>query len=220
MTILANYFLHLFGQLGYTGIIILMAVESSLIPFPSELVMPPAGYLAAQGQFNLLGVIVAGTFGSLLGALFNYYLALYLGRALLYRFAETKLAKWFFITPAKITKAEQYFLNKGKLSTLIGRLIPAVRQLISLPAGLAKMNLVDFLIYTAVGAALWNAFLALAGYWLGASQALEQALTWLSAVGTQTLLWVCLFIFIYFLIWAIMEHSKRDQKAAKEKSGH
>ena len=133
---MTHYLLALFGGWGYAGIFVLMAVESSLIPFPSEVVIPPAGYLASQGQLNIVLVILAGTVGSLAGAWFNYFLARYLGAPLLNEFAESKTAKLILLTPKKLQKAENYFLAYGRSSTFFGRLIPVIRQLISLPAGL------------------------------------------------------------------------------------
>ena len=153
------------GHINYFTITILMAVESSFIPFPSEIVVPPAGYKAAQGELNLLLVIFFSTLGALIGAFFNYFLALWIGRAAIYSLAESKLAHFLLIEEGSIEKAEKYFIRHGKLSTLIGRLVPVIRQLISIPAGLAKMNLIQFLLYTSIGAFLWNIILALLGYY-------------------------------------------------------
>lgn len=197
MTEFVSLLLGYFQNLGYGGIVALMAVESSFIPFPSEIIMPPAGYLAAQGQFNIILVIIAGVIGSLIGALINYALACYLGRKIIYALSATKWAKWFMITPKKIERAEDYFLRHGNTSTLVGRLVPAVRQLISLPAGLAKMSLPNFLLYTALGSAIWTTILALLGYWLGNNQHLLSAnFEMLSIFGT--LLFIA---FIFYLIF-------------------
>jgi membrane protein DedA with SNARE-associated domain len=143
-----------------------MAVESSFIPFPSELVIPPAAALALQGKLSLPMIILFSTIGCLVGAIFNYVLALTLGRKLVYSLANSKWARIFLINQAKIENAEQFFLRNGNSSTLIGRLVPAVRQLISIPAGLAKMNLKNFLIYTFLGSLIWNAILAFISYFL------------------------------------------------------
>lgn len=166
-SVITNFFLDKFSQMGYLSIIILMTIESSFIPFPSEIVIPPAAYLASKGQLNLYLVILSGVLGSILGALINYYLAVFLGRALVYKMADTKLMHWMMIDRQKIEKAENYFNKYGAQSTFIGRLIPAIRQLISIPAGLAKMNMGKFLFYTFLGSSIWNTILALLGYYLG-----------------------------------------------------
>ena len=154
------------SHINYTTIMILMAVESSFIPFPSEIIIPPAAYKAALGELNIFLVILAGSVGAMAGALFNYYIALLLGRKLVYRLADTRLAAMMLIDKKGVEKAEAYFLNHGKSSTLIGRFVPAIRQLISLPAGLSRMKLADFIIYTAIGSTLWNIILSVLGYFL------------------------------------------------------
>jgi membrane protein DedA with SNARE-associated domain len=153
-------------NLNYFTIAFLMTIESSFIPFPSEVVIPFAAYKAAQGDLSLIGVILAGTFGALLGALVNYFLSKYLGRPLVYKFAGSTVGKLLLLSKEKVENAESYFIKHGKASTFIGRLVPAVRQLISIPAGLAKMNLRDFIIYTTAGAGIWNIILALVGYYI------------------------------------------------------
>ncbi|MBZ4656777.1 MAG: hypothetical protein JG759_1325 [Thermoanaerobacter sp.] len=150
------------GGMGYLGIILLMALESSFFPFPSEVVVPPAGYLASIGKMNLLLVILAGILGSIIGALVNYYIAYKYGRNLLIRYG-----KYFFINEEKFIKIEKFFTNHGEISTFVGRLIPGVRQYISFPAGLAKMNMTKFIIYTALGAGIWVIILAYVGYFIG-----------------------------------------------------
>ena len=153
-------------HINYGTIVLLMSIESSFIPFPSEIVVPPAGYKAAQGQLNVLGVFLAATAGALIGAIFNYYFAYYLGRKALYRLADSRIAHFLLIDGQTLEKAEKYFIKYGRSSTFIGRLIPAIRQLISLPAGFAKMNFKPFLIFTTLGAGLWNIILILLGYFL------------------------------------------------------
>lgn len=155
-------------HLNYWVIMLLMTIESSFIPFPSEVVVPPAAYLAAHGEngLNVFLVVVFATLGALVGALINYALALYLGRPLVYRFANSRLGHLCLIDQAKVETAEQYFDRHGALGTFIGRLVPAVRQLISIPAGLARMSLSRFLLYTTLGAGLWNSILAAIGYYL------------------------------------------------------
>ena len=155
------------GALGYPGIFILMAMESSVVPIPSEIVMPPAGYLAQQGQMNMLVVILCGTAGSLIGAYANYYAAHYLGRPLI-----IKYGKYVWITEEKFAKVERFFKDHGEVSTFIGRLLPVVRHLISLPAGLAGMNHVKFSLYTLLGAGLWVTVLSYIGYFIGANREL------------------------------------------------
>ena len=161
-------------HLSLGTVALLMALESSFIPFPSEVVVPPAAYWACQAGselyltsspwLNVLAVVAAGSVGALLGALFNYLLALWVGRPVVYRFAESRAGRFLLLSGAKVEKAEQYFLYYGKASTLIGRLVPVVRQLISLPAGLARMRMPVFLLYTFIGATFWNLVLALFGY--------------------------------------------------------
>lgn len=153
-------------HLNYGTITLFMAVESSFIPLPSELIIPPAAYLAVKGQLDLSLIILFSTLGCIIGALFNYVLSYYLGRKIIYAMAESKWARIFFVTPAKVDHAEQYFLKNGNSSTFIGRLIPGIRHLISIPAGLSKMKLRNFIIYTAVGSALWNTTLAVMSYFL------------------------------------------------------
>jgi len=154
------------ANLNYFTVALLMAIESTFIPLPSEIVIPFAAYKAAEGQLNIFLVIFFGTVGALTGSLINYTLAYYLGRPIVYRFAESKAGKVFLLSREKVEHAENYFLKNGKTSTFIGRLIPGVRHLISIPAGLAKMNLRDFMLYTFVGAGIWNIILAIVGYYL------------------------------------------------------
>ncbi len=170
------------GTLGYPGIFLLMAVESSVIPFPSEVVMPPAGYLVFQGKMNPWLVVLAGGLGSLAGAYANYYGALYLGRPLLLQYG-----RFVGLAELKLEKAEHFFRKHGEISTFIGRLLPVIRQLISVPAGLARMNHARFAFYTALGASLWCAVLAWIGYLIGDNQQLimqmsRQAAAW--AIGS------------------------------------
>lgn len=152
---------------NYLFVFIFMTIESSFIPFPSEVVVPPAAYLACTGSDMNFGlVIVFATLGALTGAFINYYLALWIGRPIVYRFANSRFGHACLIDQAKVEKAEAYFDKKGAISTFVGRLIPAVRQLISIPAGLARMNIGVFALFTALGAGIWNIILAGLGYWL------------------------------------------------------
>jgi len=154
------------ANLEYFTVALLMTVESSFIPFPSEAIVPFAAYKAAQGNLNIFGVVVAGTVGALAGALINYYLARYLGRPLVYKFADSTVGRMLLLSKDKVRHAEDYFIRNGKSSTFVGRLVPAVRQLISIPAGLAEMNIRDFIIYTVAGAGIWNIILAVIGFFL------------------------------------------------------
>lgn len=153
-------------NMNYTTITLLMTVESSFIPFPSEIVIPPAAYIASnpESDLNIFLVVLFGTIGALIGAYINYFLALWLGRPIVYKFADSRLGRFFLLSKEKVVKAETYFNNHGKTSTFIGRLIPVIRQLISIPAGLAKMNFLAFSIYTFIGAMIWNIILAALGY--------------------------------------------------------
>lgn len=154
-------------HLNYWTITLLMAIESSFIPFPSEVIIPPAAYKAAAGgNLNLFLIVVAGTLGAAIGALINYFLAYFLGRPIIYKFANSRLGHMCLIDAQKVQKAENYFDEHGSLSTFVGRLIPAIRQLISIPAGLAKMKLSKFLLYTILGAGIWNSILAGIGYYM------------------------------------------------------
>lgn len=153
------------GQFGYPGVVGLMFLESSFFPFPSEIVVPPAGYLAWSGEMNLLLVIVSGIAGSMLGALFNYWIAAKWGRP----FFE-KYGKYFFVSPSTLDKAESFWTKHGHISTFTARLIPVIRQFISLPAGLARMPLGPFCLYTALGSGIWVVILALLGYFIGGNQ--------------------------------------------------
>ena len=154
-------------NLNYWTITLLMAIESSFIPFPSEVVVPPAAYKAAStGDLNIWLVILCATVGALIGALVNYFLALWLGKPIVYKFANSRFGHMCLIDQQKVEKAEQFFLKYGVSATLVGRLVPAVRQLISIPAGLAKMNLPKFILFTSLGAGLWNTVLAAMGYYL------------------------------------------------------
>ena len=155
------------GSMGYVGIFALMAMESSILPVPSELVMPPAGYLVQQGKMDMTLVILAGTFGSWVGAYANYFAARFLGRPLLLRFG-----RYVWITEKHINKVEVFFRTHGEISTFVGRLLPVIRHLISIPAGLAGMNHLRFSLYTLVGSAIWVSILSWIGYFIGQNQQL------------------------------------------------
>lgn len=167
---LVNTILAFSLKFGYAGVLFLMTIESSFIPFPSELVIPPAAYLAQQGEMNIYLVIFFAIIGSILGALINYYIAISLGRAIIYKIADHKILRALMINSRKVERAEKFFLKYGNISTLIGRLVPVVRQLISLPAGFSKMKLKNFLMFTTIGSGAWVIILAYLGYSFGANE--------------------------------------------------
>ena len=154
-------------HLNYWTVMMLMAIESSFIPFPSEIVIPPAAYFSMHnGNLSIYLIVLFATLGAIVGALVNYFLAKIIGRPLIHALAESRFGHICMLSSEKVIKAEEYFEKHGAISTFLGRLIPAVRQLISIPAGLARMSLVKFCVFTALGAGIWNVVLALLGYWL------------------------------------------------------
>lgn len=185
MSEIVDFLLKTVGELGYIGIFLLMFLESSFFPFPSEVVMIPAGYLAYQGEINLYLVILSGILGSLAGAWFNYLLAIQFGRKFLLK----------IISKEKVKKLESFFEKHGHISTFSGRLIPGVRQYISFPAGLAKMNKFIFSLYTAIGAGIWVSILALLGYFIGENEKLIHK--YLKEITLVTLFIVAIIILIY-----------------------
>ena len=179
-------------QFGYIGIFIMMFLESTFFPFPSEVAMIPAGYLAAKGDMNLIMAIVVGTLGSLMGALFNYYLAKKYGRKGVLRFG-----KYFFFTEEKLEKMEAFFVNHGSFSTFVARLIPGVRQLVSLPAGLSRMPLDKFSLHTTLGAGIWVTVLVLLGYFLGENEALIKEYLHQIVLVTLSIIAIATVIYVY-----------------------
>ena len=182
------------GELGYLGIVSLMFLESSFFPFPSEVVMIPAGYHVWTGEMSFIVVVLAGILGSIMGALFNYWIAAKWGRTFF-----IKYGKYFFVSVQSIDKAERFFQKHGQISTLVGRLIPVIRQYISLPVGMARMNLGLFALWTAIGSGAWVTILTLLGYFLGEHQ--ERAKQYLpyatlGAIVVAVLL-VCAYIINY-----------------------
>lgn len=167
----AQFFQWFVENANYVFVFVFMVIESSFIPFPSEVVVPPAAYLAcsnagAGAEMNVFIVVLVATLGALVGAFINYYLALWIGRPVVYAFADSKIGHALLINKEKVQKAEDYFDKHGAISTFIGRLIPAIRQLISIPAGIAKMNIAQFAFYTFLGALVWNSVLGALGFWL------------------------------------------------------
>lgn len=200
-----DQFLEFFAIVNYWGVFILMTIESSFIPFPSEIVVPPAAYLAAQGKLNIFLIVLASSFGSLLGALINYYLARYLGRPIVYKLIKTKFAKYLLLSEEKVRKAEDYFARYNRASTFFGRLIPVVRQLISLPAGFAKMNIWTFSLYTFLGAFIWSSVLAALGYFFGAHD--EQLRD-----NYQKILYFIILLAISFFAYLIVKKIRNKKK--------
>lgn len=147
-------------NMSYFTIIILMALESTFIPVPSEIVIPPAAWKAAAGGLNIWLVIIFATLGAIIGAIINYLLARWLGRTIVYSFAESKIGKLFLLNKQKVEHAEAYFVRHGRSSTLIGRMVPGVRHLISIPAGLARMSMKQLVLFTVLGSAIWHTILA------------------------------------------------------------
>ena len=164
---IVNWVVQTVGHWGYPGVVVMMFLESSFFPFPSEVVVAPAGYLAARGEMSLPLVILAGVAGSLAGALFNYWLAVMWGRP----FFE-KYGRYVLVSEKSLDKADRFFADHGHISTFVGRLLPGIRQYISLPAGLARMNLPLFAAFTGLGAGIWVIVLALLGYFIGNNQEL------------------------------------------------
>jgi membrane protein DedA with SNARE-associated domain len=191
------------ANLNYFTIFLLMAIESSFIPFPSEIVVPFAAWKAGEGSLSMAGVLLSSTAGAMTGAIFNYYLSMWLGRPLLYRLADTKWAHALLINREGVEKAEAYFVKHGKASTFIGRLVPAVRQLMSIPAGLSRMKIGPFLLYTFLGAGLWNVILALIGYY--AYDKREHILPYLD--------WIMYAIGALFVIWLVWKGIKVWKKS-------
>jgi membrane protein DedA with SNARE-associated domain len=196
---LITWLVNTIGALGYPGIFLLMAMESSVFPVPSELVMPPAGYLAQQGKMNIWIAIFWGTAGSLAGAYANYFAAHYLGRPLI-----LKYGKYVWITEEKFAKVERYFRDHGEISTFIGRLLPVVRHLISLPAGLAGMNHFKFTLYTLLGAGIWVTILTYIGYFIGANQEL------IMKYSHQALISVVLVSIVIIMLY-VRNHRKKNR---------
>ena len=210
----AEFFGWFVENANYLLVFVFMMIESSFIPFPSEGVVPPAAYLAAQPghEMNVAGVVLAATAGAVAGAFINYLLALWIGRPLVYRFADSRIGHACLLDREKVQHAEKYFDEHGAVSTFVGRLIPAVRQLISIPAGLARMNIGMFALFTAIGAAVWNSVLAGLGWWLGHTvplsslfEQVERYNSYLSWVGLGILL-LCVAVILYN---AFKKHDKK-----------
>ena len=184
-------------HMNYLSITLLMIIESSFIPFPSEIVIPPAIWKAAGGDLNMPLVVLFATLGAVIGAIVNYVLALWLGRVIVYKLVETRLGKIFMLSQHKVENAEVYFNRHGRSSTFIGRLVPGIRQLISIPAGLAKMNFKQFILFTTLGSALWNVILAVLSYSLYTQQ--DMLKKYMSELSYALL--AAGVLFVMYLIW-------------------
>lgn len=210
----ASFFQWFVENANYLFVFFFMVIESSFIPFPSEVVVPPAAYLACtKGDLNVFVIVLFATLGAIVGALINYYLAVWIGRPVVYKFANSRWGRLCLIDQAKVEKAERFFYDHGAISTFVGRLIPAVRQLISIPAGLSRMNIGVFVLFTALGALIWNVILALLGFWLGGVVPLDnlfetveeynQYLTWAGiAIGV---------IFVFFIAWTLLKPRAKNK---------
>lgn len=202
---------------NYLFVFVFMVVESSFIPFPSEVVVPPAAYLActnagAGADMNVWLVVFFATLGALCGAFINYYLALWIGRPVVYSFADSRLGHALLINREKVKKAEAYFDKHGAVSTFIGRLIPAIRQLISIPAGISKMNVAQFALFTALGAGVWNGVLALLGYWLSKTVSPDQLFVKVEEYN-QYLTWIgygIAVVCLCFILWNAFKPKKKQ----------
>jgi membrane protein DedA with SNARE-associated domain len=184
------WIVHAVGTVGYPGIFLLMFLESTFFPLPSEIIIPPAAYLASQGQMNIFAIIILGTVGNLAGALFNYYLSIKLGRPLIKR-----MLGYLHFGERSYEIAEHYFREHGEISTFIGRLIPGVRHFISMPAGLARMNITRFTIFTLLGAGIWITILAWIGYYIGNNQQL------ITQYSNQILVYIALAIAVVLVLY-------------------
>lgn len=195
------------AHLGYGTVALLMTVESSFIPFPSELVVPPAAYKALQPDsgLNIVFIVVAATIGAMIGAFINYYLAKFLGRPLIVKFVDSRLGHFLLLDAQKVEKAEQFFRDHGAVSTLVGRFIPVIRQLISIPAGLAEMKLLPFAAFTAIGATIWNIILAVLGYVAHGQKDVIQAYSHELSLG----LVVLGVLFVGYMVWQALKPKKK-----------
>lgn len=195
------------AHLSYGTVALLMTVESSFIPFPSELVVPPAAYKALQPDsgLNIVFIVVAATIGAMIGAFINYYLAKFLGRPLIVKFVDSRMGHFFLLDSQKVEKAEQFFRDHGAVSTLVGRFIPVIRQLISIPAGLAEMKLAPFAIFTAIGAVIWNIILAVLGYVAHGQKDMIQQYSHELSLG----LVVLGVLFVGYMVWQAVKPKKK-----------
>jgi len=205
----------LLDDLDYLNVTILMAIESSVFPLPSELVVPPAGYMAAEGRLSPVLVVLFATLGSIIGASANYVVSYYVGRPVIYKFVDSRVGHLFLLNREKMERAEQYFDHRGAVATLLGRLLPGVRHLISIPAGLSKMHYGRFVLYTAIGSALWNATLTVLGWYLDKlvplSQLNEQVKIYERPILVGLVILV-LVVILYFVYQGVVRRRKQSQR--------
>lgn len=202
----------LLEQLNYLTVMFLMFIESTFIPFPSEVVVPPAAYNAAAGELNVFLVVLFATIGADLGASVNYLLAYYLGRPFIYKFANSRWGHLCLLDQQKVERSEKFFYDHGITATLVGRVIPGIRQLISIPAGLAKMNFYKFILYTTIGAGIWNSILATLGWYLHSFVPKDQLADKIEEYSTYIKIVILSALFIavaYFVIKMIL--NKRNK---------
>lgn len=209
-----NFIVWCLDHLNYWTITLLMTIESSFIPFPSEIVVPPAAYRAAASpDLNVFLVVLFATIGADLGAIVNYVLARTLGRLVVYKFADSRFGHACLIDRGKVETAEAFFDKHGAVSTFVGRLIPAVRQLVSIPAGLARMNIWKFLLFTTLGAGLWNAVLAAAGYYLASLMPEEEMLATVTKYNDELKIFCGVAILALVAFFAVRHFMKKKHKA-------
>jgi len=210
-----NWLTSLLGNLNYGTIFILMLLESTVIPVPSELVVSPAAYHAAGGNLNIWLVILFATLGADFGASINYFAGYYLGRPVIYKFANCKWGHLCLLNQEKVEKSEKYFYDHGMIATISGRLIPGIRHLISIPAGLSRMHYGKFLLYTTLGAGVWNCILAVLGYYLHSIVPEEQLTSKIEEYSEYikiVIIAIVVIAIIYFGIKWYLRHSKQQKK--------
>lgn len=213
-----SIFSSLLGNLNYGTILFLMLLESTVIPVPSELVVAPAAYHAASGNLNVFLVILFATIGADLGASINYFAGYYLGRPIIYRFANSRWGKMCLLNQEKVEKSEKYFYNHGVVATLTGRLIPGIRHLISIPAGLSKMHYGKFIVYTTLGAGCWNCILATLGWYLHSFVPESQLNEKINEYGDY-IKWTILAITAIAVVYFVVKHflnKKRKKQTEKD----
>ena len=209
-----NWLLPLLNNLNYWTVFLLMFIEGSVIPAPSELIVPPAAYRAAAGELNIFLVVLVATLGALAGSTANYFAAYYLGRPMIYRFANSRLGHLCLLNQQKIEQAEKYFYDHGVVATLTGRLLPGIRQIISIPAGLSKMKFWTFALYTSIGAGIWNCVLATLGWYLHSFVPLDQLNSKIEEYNSHIQIIVVAALVLIALIAGLMWYFKRKKKKA------
>ncbi|WP_044063791.1 DedA family protein [Hoylesella saccharolytica] len=209
-----NWLLPLLNNLNYWTVFLLMFIEGSVIPAPSELIVPPAAYRAAAGELNIFLVVLVATLGALAGSTANYFAAYYLGRPMIYRFANSRLGHLCLLNQQKIEQAEKYFYDHGVVATLTGRLLPGIRQIISIPAGLSKMKFWKFALYTSIGAGIWNCVLATLGWYLHSFVPLDQLNSKIEEYNSHIQIIVVAVLVLIALIAGLMWYFKRKKKKA------